>query len=45
MSDFSQPVGGHYNYNGFELGVGVSWLFGGGGAAMSPPTPSKGIRP
>ena len=35
MSDFSQPVGGHYNYNGFELGVGVSWLFGGGGDSGS----------
>ncbi len=35
MADFSQPVGGHKNYNGLELGVGVSWLFGGGGESPS----------
>jgi hypothetical protein len=29
-SDFSRPVSGRGNYNGFELGVGVGWLFGGG---------------
>ncbi len=30
MKDFSEPVGGRENYNGFELGVGISFLFGGG---------------
>jgi len=35
MSDFSQPVGGRDNYSGFELSVGVGWLFGGGGDSGS----------
>jgi hypothetical protein len=30
-SSFSRPVSGRDNYNGFEMGVSVSWLFGGGG--------------
>jgi hypothetical protein len=29
MSDFSRPVSGRHNFNGLELGVGVSWIFGG----------------
>jgi hypothetical protein len=31
MSGFSRPVSGRDNFNGLELGVGISWLFGGGG--------------
>jgi hypothetical protein len=30
-SDFSRPVSGRDNYNGFEVGIGIRWLFGGGG--------------
>ena len=30
MADFSRPVGGKLNYNGFTLGLGLHWLFGRG---------------
>jgi len=30
MMDFSEPVGGKENYSGFEVGVGLSWVFGQG---------------
>jgi hypothetical protein len=30
MADFSKPIGGRYNYNGFEATVSFGWLFGKG---------------
>jgi hypothetical protein len=30
MADFEQPIGAHDNYGGFELRVGIGWLFGKG---------------
>lgn len=28
MTDFSEPLAGRKNYSGFELSIGLSWLFG-----------------
>lgn len=30
MANFSQPIGGHKNFNGTQVSLGVGWLFGKG---------------
>ena len=33
MANFSEPVGGHKNFNGVQVSLGIGWLFGSGYAS------------